>query len=318
MKILLVGATGQVGWELQRTLMPLGEVIVAGRSVSDVALRLDLAQPDTIRQTLREVKPNLIVNAAAYTAVDRAESEPELALAINGIAPGAIAEEAKLIGAAIIHYSTDYVFDGTKTTPYTESDLPNPQNVYGKTKLLGEQAIQAVGAPYLILRTSWVYGRRGKNFLLTMLRLAEEREELRIVADQVGAPTWSYAIAIATAQIISQARQSLSHFLAENSGIYHLSAAGQTSWYGFAQAIFEPTPRLAEQRLQRLIAIPSDQYPTPAKRPAYSMLDNHKLLDKFGLVLPSWYSSLQLVLNTDSNTSVEAKDKSLVVSNPCN
>ena len=187
MKILLTGKNGQVGWELQRTLAPLGEVVAVDRQA------LDLANPDAIRALIREVKPALIVNPAAYTAVDKAESEPELAMAVNGIAPGIMAEEAKRLGAAMIHYSTDYVFDGTQTSPYTEKDRPNPGNVYGKTKLAGEQAIQAVGVPHLILRTSWVYGSRGRNFLLTILRLAQERDELKIVDDQIGAPTSSRA-----------------------------------------------------------------------------------------------------------------------------
>lgn len=301
MRILLTGVTGQVSWELQRTLMTLGEVIPVGRSVSNAGLQMDLADPDTIRHTIREVMPDLIVNAAAYTAVDKAESEPELAMAINGIAPGLMAEEAKLLGAAIVHYSTDYVFDGTKATPYTEEDLPDPQNTYGKTKLAGEQAIQAVGVPHLILRTSWVYGIRGKNFLLTMLKLAREREELKVVDDQIGAPTWSRTIAEATAQILSQSTQNVPCFLASKSGVYHLSASGQTSWYGFASAIFEHDRKSSERKMQRLIAIASDQYPTPAKRPAYSLLDTHKLSNTFGLAFAPWQRSLELVL--DSNSS---------------
>ena len=223
-RILLTGKNGQVGWELQRTLAPLGEVVVLDRR------QLDLSDPDQIRERVREISPDLIVNAAAYTAVDRAEAEPEPAMAVNGTAPGLLAEEAKRIGAAIIHYSTDYVFDGAKTTPYTEEDAPNPLNVYGRTKLAGEQAVQAAGVPHLILRTSWVYGMRGKNFLLTILRLAREREELKIVDDQIGAPTWSRTIAEATAQILTSGAWPVSGA----SGIYHLTASGSTSWYGFA------------------------------------------------------------------------------------
>jgi dTDP-4-dehydrorhamnose reductase len=289
MKILLTGVTGQVGWELQRTLMTVGEVIAVGRE------QIDLAQPDTIRRTIREVKPDLIVNAAAYTAVDKAESELELAMVINGIAPGAIAEEAKQVGAAIIHYSTDYVFDGSKATAYTELDQPNPQNIYGKTKLAGEQAIASVGVPHLILRTSWVYGLRGKNFLLTMLRLAQEREEIRVVDDQIGAPTWSRIIAEVTAQIISQSPQHVSDFIASKSGIYNLTASGQTSWYGFAQAILADDIKQI-RKLQRLIAITTEEYPTTASRPAYSLLDSAKLSNTFGLVLPDWEKSLELVM----------------------
>jgi len=299
-RILLTGVSGQVGWELHRTLMTLGEVIPAGKSVSNAALQMDLANPDTIRRTIREVEPDLIVNAAAYTAVDKAESEPELAMAINGIAPGVMAEEALRLGVAIIHYSTDYVFDGTKNTPYTESDKPDPQNTYGKTKLAGEQAIQAVGVPHLILRTSWVYGLRGKNFLLTMLKLATEREELRVVDDQVGAPTCSRMIAEATAQILSQATQSVCGFLDSKGGLYHLSASGQTSWYDFAKAIFEHELDHSERKMQRLIAIASEHYPTAAKRPAYSLLNNHKLSNTFGLALPEWQRTLELVLKANS------------------
>ncbi|BAY12869.1 dTDP-4-dehydrorhamnose reductase [Calothrix sp. NIES-2098] len=296
MKILLTGVTGQLGWELQRTLLTIGEVIPVGRSVSDPSLQMDLAQLDSIRRTIREVKPDLIINPAAYTAVDKAESEPELAMAINGIAPGAIAQEAKQLGAAVIHYSTDYVFDGKKNTAYTEQDQTNPQNIYGKTKLAGEQAIASVGVPHLILRTSWVYSLRSKNFLLTMLRLAQEREEIRVVDDQIGAPTWSRTIAEATAQILSQAPENISDFLASRGGLYHLTASGQTSWYGFAKAIFELDEKKSDRKLQRLIAITSQEYPTPASRPAYSLLDSQKLSNTFGLLLPDWERSLELVM----------------------
>ncbi|WYM00172.1 MAG: dTDP-4-dehydrorhamnose reductase [Gloeotrichia echinulata CP02] len=296
MKILLTGVTGQLGWELQRTLMTIGEVIPVGRNES---LQLDLAQIDTIRQIIREVKPDLIVNPAAYTAVDKAESEPELAMAINGIAPGVIASEAKKVGAAVIHYSTDYVFDGNQQTAYTEQDQPDPQNIYGKTKLAGEQAIASVGVPHLILRTSWVYGSRGKNFLLTMLRLAQEREEIRVVDDQIGAPTWSRMIAEVTAQILSQAPDHVSDFLTSKGGLYHLTASGQTSWYSFAKTIFALDVKQNERKLQRLIAITTKEYPTPASRPAYSLLNNQKLSHTFGLILPDWQRSLELVLATN-------------------
>ncbi|MDF5717921.1 MAG: dTDP-4-dehydrorhamnose reductase [Rhizonema sp. NSF051] len=294
--ILLTGSTGQVGWELQRTLMSLGEVIIAGREVSSPGLRMDLAQPDTIRHVIREVQPDLIVNPAAYTAVDKAETEPDLAMAVNGTAPGVIAEEAKLVGAGVIHYSTDYVFNGSQAKPYTEEDEPDPQNIYGKTKLAGEKAIQAVDVPHLILRTSWVYGLRGKNFLLTMLKLGREREELKVVDDQVGAPTWSRMIAESTAQILSQGTQDTISFLSSNSGIYHITATNQTSWYGFAKAIFEHDSNPSQHKLKKLVPISSDQYPTPAKRPAYSSLDTGKISRIFGLALPSWQINLELVL----------------------
>ncbi len=289
MKILLTGKNGQVGWELQRTLAPLGEVVAVDRQ------SLDLGNPGSIRAVIREVKPDLIVNPAAYTAVDKAESEPELAMAVNGIAPGIMAEEAKKLGAAMIHYSTDYVFDGGKTSPYTEDDIPNPINVYGKTKLAGEQAIQAAGVPHLILRTSWVYGMRGKNFLLTVLRLAKERDELKIVDDQIGAPTWSRMIAEASAQIIAQAYAPVSHrplAIAEVSGIYNLTAAGRTSWCGFTRAILENA-----QEGTRLSPIPTTDYPLPAPRPLFSLLAGDELSETFGVKLPAWEDSLALCMD---------------------
>jgi dTDP-4-dehydrorhamnose reductase len=296
-RILLTGITGQVGWELQRTLSPLGEVVPVGREVSKQNLRIDLAQPDTIRSVIREVRPNIIVNAAAYTAVDKAESEPDLAMAINGTAAGIIAEEAKLLGASVIHYSTDYVFNGAQSTPYTEADQTDPLSVYGKTKLAGEQAIQAIAVPHLILRTSWVYGARGKNFLLTMLKLAQDRETLSVVNDQIGSPTWSYAIAQSTAKILAQGLEDSSSFWDKNSGTYNLTSTGQTSWYDFAKAIFELdspqlAPNKAERKLKQLLPIPTSQYPTPAKRPAFSLLNSHKISKQFGLLLPSWDQSL--------------------------
>jgi dTDP-4-dehydrorhamnose reductase len=276
--------------------MTIGEVIPVRRSVNNPNLQMHLAQLDTIRRTIREVRPDLIINPAAYTAVDKAEKEPELAMAINGIAPGTIAEEAKRLGAAVIHYSTDYVFDGNKNTAYTEQDQPNPQNIYGKTKLAGEQAIASVGVPHLILRTSWVYSLQGKNFLLTMLKLAQEREEIRVVDDQIGAPTRSRMIAEATAQILSQNPQNIYELLVSKGGLYHLTASGQTSWYGFAKTIFELDDRKSDRKLQRLTAITSKEYPTPASRPAYSLLDNQKLSTTFGLILADWERSLELVM----------------------
>ncbi|BAY60724.1 dTDP-4-dehydrorhamnose reductase [Calothrix brevissima NIES-22] len=296
MKILLTGVTGQVGWELQRTLMTIGEVIAVGRHFNNPNLQMDLAQIDTIRRTIKEIKPDLIINPAAYTAVDKAETEPELAMTINGIAPGAIAEAAKEIGAAMIHYSTDYVFDGNKNTAYTELDQPNPQNIYGKTKLAGEQAIASVGVPHLILRTSWVYSLQGKNFLLTMLRLAQEREEIKVVDDQIGAPTWNRMIAEATAQIVAQAPGNISDFLANRGGLYHLTASGKTSWYGFAKAIFEIDEKKSDRKLQKLTPITTKEYPTPASRPAYSLLDSQKLSQTFGLILPDWQRNLELAI----------------------
>lgn len=285
MKILLTGGHGQVGWELQRTLAPLGPVYAPARA------ELDLADADALRQAVRHLGPDLIVNAAAYTAVDRAESERELAFLINGDAPGILAEEARRLGAAIVHYSTDYVFDGTKGAPYEEIDAPRPLNVYGESKLAGEKAVAAAGAAHLILRTSWVYGMRGKNFLLTMRRLAAERDELRVVDDQVGAPTWSRLIAEATTAILAHClhKGSVVPQLADRGGLYHLSCAGQVSWHGFAQAI---VAGLANP--PAVTPIPSREYQTPAARPAYSVLSNQKLARAFGLMLPDWRHALTL------------------------
>ena len=291
-RILVIGKGGQVGFELLHSLA--GAAPVSAVDLDD----MDLSDPDSIRRTVREIRPDLIINAAAYTAVDLAESQPELAMAVNGVAPGILAEEAKLLGAALIHYSTDYVFDGTKGAPYTEDDAPCPMSAYGRTKLAGDLAIQAADVPHLILRTSWVYGMRGKNFLLTMLRLAKERDELSIVSDQIGAPTWSHAIAEATGGILSKLGYGKPGFIdacARQRGIYNLTAAGQTSWYGFTAAILEqassPENRLLE-RVPRLKPISTDQYPLPARRPRYSVLSNAKLQRAFGVALPDWEASL--------------------------
>ena len=285
MKILITGANGQVGWELQRTLAPLGEVVALGREA------LDLSDPDAIRKTLRQAAPDLIVNAAAYTAVDKAEEERELAQAVNGAAPGVLAEEAKLLNAALVHYSTDYVFDGLKGAPYEEIDAPHPLSVYGETKLAGEKAIAAVGATHLILRTSWVYGARGKNFMRTMLRLANERDELRVVNDQIGAPTWSRMIAEATSVILAQClhKGTVAGVLSDKGGLYHLTAAGQTTWFGFASAIVQHT-----EKPPRMTPITTADYPLPAPRPAYSVMSNAKLAHVFDIRLPDWEASLAL------------------------
>jgi dTDP-4-dehydrorhamnose reductase len=293
MKILLIGSNGQVGWELQRALMPLGNAIALGRD------GIDLAQPDRIRQRIREIQPHLIINAAAYTAVDRAESEPELAMLVNGIAPGIIAEEAKLIGAGVVHYSTDYVFNGDRVRPYTEHDVTDPQNIYGKTKLAGEKAIQAVNVPHLILRTSWIYSLRGKNFLLTMLKLAREKEELKVVNDQIGTPTWSWLVAASTAQILAGGITNLNNFWESHSGTYHLTASTETNWYEFAKTIFKLDPDRTQHKLKTLIPIPSSQYPTPAKRPKYSCLNTQKISNEFGLTLPHWQKDLETCMSSD-------------------
>jgi dTDP-4-dehydrorhamnose reductase len=294
-RILLTGVNGQVGWELRKALMTVGEVIPASRTGGTGILKMDLSQPESLRSVIREIQPQWIVNAAAYTAVDRAETETELAHAVNGIAPGVLAEEAKRCGATVIHYSTDYVFDGMKGSPYRETDVPNPLNVYGASKLAGEQAIQAVEVPHLIFRTSWVYGLRGKNFLLTMLNLAKTREELKVVVDQIGSPTWSVTIAQATAQVMAQSLV-MSPAFHEKSGLYHLTAAGETSWYGFAKRIFELTEGLEPRALKCLLPIGSEFYPSPTNRPNDSRLDLTKFERSFGLTLPDWAAALTMAL----------------------
>jgi dTDP-4-dehydrorhamnose reductase len=289
-KILVTGAAGQVGWELVRLLPPLGDVVAIDLE------GIDLARADDIRRVLREVRPDVVVNAAAYTAVDRAESEPELARLVNAVAPGVMAEELRETGGLLVHYSTDYVFDGTKRGAYTEEDIPKPVSVYGATKLAGERAIQAVGGAHLILRTSWVYGARGRNFLLSMLRLFEEREELRVVDDQVGAPTWCRWLAEATVHVLElclTAPATWARLEDEWSGIYHVTAGGETSWFGFASAIH--ALRYAEHvgRAPRLVSIATAEYPLPAKRPANSVLSNSKLQTRFGVSQAPWGDQLK-------------------------
>lgn len=290
-RILLTGPKGQVGWELQRTLGCLGEVVALDSSA------LNLADARQVRETVRELAPQIIVNPAAYTAVDKAESEPELARAVNAAAPALLAEEAHRLDALLVHYSTDYVFNGSGTRPWREDDACDPLNVYGATKLEGERAIQATGCRHLIFRTSWVYGARGGNFLLTMRRLMRERPELKIVADQIGAPTWCRDLAEATAQVLSQIQGPQSGFRDPAPwGIYHASNGGETSWHGFAEAI----QRLDEQApaaRTRLLPIPSSEYPTPAQRPLNSRLDTDKLARVFGVRLPNWRAALALCLD---------------------
>ena len=282
LKILISGKTGQVALELQKHLGGLGELIVLGRN------DLDLSKPEQIRAQVRAHRPDLIINAAAHTAVDLAESEPELACAINGIAPGVFAEEAAALGIPLIHYSTDYVFDGNKPAPYTEDDTPNPLGVYGKSKLAGERAIAATGAEHLILRTSWVYSTHGKNFLLTMQRLLQERPELRVVADQVGAPTWAGTIARSTRLLIERWQAAE----AGAWGIYHLTAQGETSWFGFTQAIAEHLSAQGKP-CATLEPIPASAYPTPAARPQNSRLDCSRLEREWQVAQPAWQNALR-------------------------
>ena len=286
-RILVTGKNGQLGFELCRALAPLGEVVALDEH------ELNLASPDAIRAKVREVRPRSIVNAAAYTAVDRAETESNLAMKVNGVAPGVLAEEAKRLGALMVHYSTDYVFDGTKDGPYTESDAPNPLSAYGRSKLAGDLAIQAIGVPHYIFRTSWVYAARGHNFVNTMLRLARECTELRVVNDQIGAPTWARFIADTTAHVLGEALRDAG-VAREKRGLYNLTASGRTSWFGFAEAIFaEASKVISNTRVPRLIAIPTAEYPLPARRPLNSRLDNSKLVKTFGLQLPDWHAMLK-------------------------
>lgn len=284
MKILVTGHSGQVARELALALAGQGELLVLGRD------RLDLADSEAIRQRVRAERPELIINAAAHTAVDQAESEPEAAFALNATAPGVLAEEAAALGAPLIHYSTDYVFDGRKTAPYTEDDQPNPLGVYGRSKLAGEEAIRAVGGAHLILRTSWVYSLHGRNFLLTMQRLLQEREQLNVVDDQVGAPTWAGDIATTTAALIQRWQQGRQAW-----GTYHFTAGGETSWFGFASAIAE-TLKTQGKPCARLEPIPSSAYPTPAQRPLNSRLDGSKLRRDWDVVLPDWRQGLEACL----------------------
>ncbi len=282
MKIFITGQHGQVSRALQQQLHGLGELIILGRD------QLDLANPEHIRKQIRTHHPDLIINAAAHTAVDLAESEPDAAFAINAIAPGVLAEEAKALGIPLIHYSTDYVFDGSKPAPYTEADMPDPLGVYGRSKLAGERAIAAVGGAYLILRTSWVYSNHGKNFLLTLERLLQEKPHLRIVADQIGAPTWAGTIARSTHALIER-------WQAGNPGewgVYHLTARGETSWFGFAQAIAEHL-RADGKACAELEAIPSSAYPTLARRPLNSRLDCSRLQQQWQVSQPPWQDALR-------------------------
>lgn len=291
MRVLIVGTAGQLGQELPEILSPLGEIIGVNRQ------NLDLTEPDRIRQVIGEVQPNLIVNAAAYTAVDKAETETEIANAINGTAPTIMAEEAQKLGAALIHVSTDYVFDGRKNTPYQEDDTPNPINAYGRSKLWGEEGVKSHCTRYIILRTAWVYGTYGRgNFVKTMLRLGGEREELRVVVDQVGTPTWTGDIA----QTILQLGEKITSDTEDNSGlagIYHFTNSGAISWYDFAVSIFEEAEKLGfPLKVKRVIPITTSEYPTPATRPAYSVLSNQKISKMLEIYPPYWRNGLRKML----------------------
>jgi dTDP-4-dehydrorhamnose reductase len=287
--ILIIGKIGQVGWELRRTLGPLGRVVAVDFP------EIDLTNVDSVFKWTREIKPQIIVNAAAYTAVDKAESELEKCQQINGMAPGILAEEANKLSALLVHYSTDYIFDGTKSAPYTEEDAPNPLGAYGRSKLAGDNAVLAVNGNHLIFRLCWVYGARGQNFMLTMMRLAREREKLRVVRDQFGCPTWSRMIAETTALALKQVLSAREP--ATFKGVYHLAASGQTNWHGFAESIIELMPA-AGKKCRSVEAITTSEYPLPAKRPAYSVLSCEKLQRTFGLQLPEWKESLKQVMES--------------------
>ncbi|QOW22789.1 dTDP-4-dehydrorhamnose reductase [Novilysobacter avium] len=295
MRLLLIGGNGQVGHELRRALAPLGDVVVTTRDglLSDrvPSENLDLAQPPAVADLVERVAPDVVVNAAAYTAVDRAEDEPGLAHRVNAESPGRIAEACKRIGAKLVHYSTDYVFDGQGLRPYREDDPTAPLGVYGASKLAGEESIGGSGAQHVILRTAWVYGLHGSNFLRTMLRLAGERDELRVVADQIGSPTPAWLIADVTAALLRGG--------IDTSGVFHLVAGGQTSWHGFAEAIMHDAGKAGLlTREPRVLPITTSEFPTRAARPAYSVLDTARLVEQFQLELPDWRSALAATLPT--------------------
>jgi dTDP-4-dehydrorhamnose reductase len=290
MRILLLGKNGQVGWELQRLLSPLGPTAAVDFP------EVDYLHPEGLRAFVRREQWDLIVNAAAYTTVDKAESEPDAALAVNGVAPGILAEEAARMGAGFVHYSTDYVFDGIRDAPYREDDEPAPVNVYGRTKLEGDRRVVAAGGAHLILRTSWIYGARGHNFFLTIRRLARERAKLRIVDDQVGCPTWCRSLAGATVQILQtidrEEGASFSRKLAVFKGLYNFSSEGEVSWFGFARAILELDPGIPKNLVHSAVPVRTEDYPTPARRPLYSVLSKEKIHRVFGLSIESWQDQL--------------------------
>ena len=296
MKILLLGKNGQVGWELQRSLAPLGELIALDRHSTDLCG--DLSNPQGLAATVQKVRPDVIVNAAAHTAVDKAESEPELARTLNTLAPGVLAQEAQKLGAWLVHYSTDYVFDGSGTRPWTETDSPAPLSVYGQTKLEGERLIQASGCAHLIFRTSWVYAARGGNFAKTMLRLAQERDRLTVIDDQFGAPTGADLLADVTAHALRAVVGPGQN--PQLGGLYHLVASGQTSWHGYARFVIEAAEKaglVLKAATDTIDAVPTTRFPTPARRPLNSRLDTGKLQTAFGLCLPPWQQGVDRMLS---------------------
>lgn len=298
-RILLLGATGQVGHELRRTLAPLGEVTAAALFGTGAVRHLDMTDADSIRALVQEVRPSLIVNAAAYTLVDQAEREPEVAMAVNATAPGVLQDEANRLGAAVVHYSTDYVFSGSGDRPWVESDTPAPLNVYGRSKLVGEMTMAEAGGSHLILRTSWVYGAQGGNFVKTILKLAAERETVRVVDDQIGGPTSARYLAELTATILGEARGDFAGLLRERGGLFHACNAGFVSWCGFAQTIVEQARRAGLLlKATAIEPIPSSEYPTPARRPLNSRLNCAKLRQEYRHAAPTWQEALAEKLPT--------------------
>lgn len=291
-RILLIGNTGQLGWELERTLAPLGEL-----NACDFPA-IDLADGNNLRQMIRDCQPDLIINAAAYTAVDRAETEPDLANAINGIAPAIIAEEALHIGSAFIHFSTDYVFDGLKGTPYLESDQPNPLGVYGRTKLAGEQAVQQIGGAYLILRTSWVYSLRRDSFVSKVLGWARTQPKLKLVTDQVSGPTWSRMLAEITSYLTVMARQNPLDWFTEHQGLFHLAGSGYCSRFEWGQQVLQLDPHKEQQIVHELLPALTAEFPTPARRPLFSALNCERFFQTFHTQMPEWKLTLKLAMET--------------------
>jgi len=292
MRLLLLGKFGQLGWELHRALSPLGEVIALDYP------EIDLSQPDQIRPLVRQAQPAVIVNATAYTAVDRAESEPELTRAINALAPGILAEEARTLGAALVHFSTDYVFDGATNSPYIETDQPNPLGMYGQSKLEGERAIEATGGAYLILRTSWVYSLRRDSFVTKVLKWSRQQETLLVVSDQVSNPTWARLLAEITAQLLAKARDDSTGWLGERCGLYHLAGNGYGSRYDWAHAILRYDPKPEEQVTRQLLPALTADFPTPARRPLFSALNCNLFSETFGLRLPDWKDALHMAMES--------------------
>jgi dTDP-4-dehydrorhamnose reductase len=299
-RILLTGPTGQVGFELLGRLSSLGEVVPLSRS------QLDLAEPEAVRRAIRDIRPNIIVNAAAYTAVDRAEAEPDVAMQVNGVAPGILAEEASHLRALLVHYSTDYVFDGSKQSPYDEQDPTRPLNQYGKSKLAGEHNVARMGGAYFTLRTSWVYSHRGSNFLLKMLQLGCEREVIRVVSDQIGSPTPASVVADATMAVL--ARCSGFEAAQHVSGIYHATCDGQTSWFEFASAIFARAQEngLVRLKVKEVLPVSTDEFPSPCRRPSYSVLSCKKIGQAFALRIPDWRDELNKIMRLIAARETEA------------